>query len=425
MMMRKIGQSFQVTLTLVLAMLILASSSIPPADPGDALRRYTQMVAFDYVSWTANALIVKLGQAALTAPRYLTIEEQHGVVKDYLVLVQDTDEAEYQIEKIYADPKISDKAAALQPWQDKQQELRKRRAVLGPVAEEVIQKEISEVLAGFGLAVGGQPMPPVLYHVTPLPYALIISPRNVIREDNNISLDPDLTLDQMVALEKSVEYSLDVSTLVTPIGGIGIYPTMVMSTDNLPWMLETVAHEWTHNYLTLRPLGFNYFTTPALRTMNETTANMVGKEVGNELLRRYFPEYLPKPTPTAAPTPPGGKPTLAPTTGPPQFSFNKEMRMTRVQVDALLKEAKIGEAEVYMEERRQVFWDHGYLIRRLNQAYFAFNGAYADTPGGGAAGEDPVGPAVLALREKSKSLADFLNRIAWMTSFEELQRAIQ
>jgi hypothetical protein len=77
-----------------------------------------------------------------------------------------------------------------------------------------------------------------------------------------------------------------------------------------------------------------------------------------------------------------------------------------------------------MEQRRAVFWENGYLIRKLNQAYFAFHGAYADSPGG-AAGQDPVGPAVRALREQSASLADFINTIAWMNSFDELQEAIQ
>jgi hypothetical protein len=77
-----------------------------------------------------------------------------------------------------------------------------------------------------------------------------------------------------------------------------------------------------------------------------------------------------------------------------------------------------------MEQRREFFWKNGYLIRKLNQAYFAFYGAYADVPGG-AAGEDPVGPAVRALRAQSPSLADFVNTIAWMTSFEQLQQAIK
>jgi hypothetical protein len=77
-----------------------------------------------------------------------------------------------------------------------------------------------------------------------------------------------------------------------------------------------------------------------------------------------------------------------------------------------------------MEQRRQFFWDNGYLIRKLNQAYFAFYGAYADQPGG-AAGKDPVGEAVRKLRQQSDSLADFLNRISWMMSFEQLQRAVE
>jgi hypothetical protein len=89
----------------------------------------------------------------------------------------------------------------------------------------------------------------------------------------------------------------------------------------------------------------------------------------------------------------------------------------------LLAAGKIDEAESYMEQRRQLFVQNGYTIRKLNQAYFAFYGAYADVPGG-AAGEDPVGPAVRALRAHSKSLADFINRIAWMTSFDELKKAV-
>jgi hypothetical protein len=77
-----------------------------------------------------------------------------------------------------------------------------------------------------------------------------------------------------------------------------------------------------------------------------------------------------------------------------------------------------------MEQRRQLFWENGYGIRKLNQAYFAFHGAYADEPLS-AAGEDPVGAAVRALRAQSPSLAHFLNRISWMTSFEQLKQAVE
>jgi hypothetical protein len=107
----------------------------------------------------------------------------------------------------------------------------------------------------------------------------------------------------------------------------------------------------------------------------------------------------------------------------PPFDFRAEMHETRLATDALLAEGKIDEAETYMEARRIFFLQNGYLLRKLNQAYFSFYGAYADSPGG-AAGEDPVGPAVRALRAQSASLAEFVNRISWMTTFERLKKEV-
>ena len=78
-----------------------------------------------------------------------------------------------------------------------------------------------------------------------------------------------------------------------------------------------------------------------------------------------------------------------------------------------------------MEQRRQVFWNNGYHIRKINQAYFAFYGAYADAPGGGAAGADPVGSAVRLLRQQSPSLRVFINQISWMSSFEQLDKVVK
>ena len=115
----------------------------------------------------------------------------------------------------------------------------------------------------------------------------------MIQQIANISILPTLTLNDQIRLEEEVATSLDVSTLVVPIGGVGVYPTMVMETTDLRWTLDTIAHEWTHNYLNLRPLGLNYSTTPELRTMNETTASIVGGEVGTYVLQKYYPEILP------------------------------------------------------------------------------------------------------------------------------------
>jgi hypothetical protein len=184
--------------------------------------------------------------------------------------------------------------------------------------------------------------------------------------------------------------------------------------------VEVVAHEWVHNYLTLRPLGVNYLASPGLRTMNETVASIAGKEIGQALIERYYPEFAPPPEPVEQPS--TGQPEIP--ESPPAFDFQTEMRITRQNIDQLLASENIAEAEAYMEARRVIFWEHGYRIRKLNQAYFAFHGAYADHPSGGAAGEDPVGAAVRELRSASPNLAQFINRMSWMWSVDQLYVAI-
>jgi hypothetical protein len=338
---------------------------------------------------------------------------------------------ESRIEQIYADPSITDKEAATELLRKQLDEYTARQTQLAPFAESILQSQLSEALSELGLTTAGQPIPQVLYHTTPTPRALIVSPRDRIAQIANISILPTLTLNDEIALEDNVARSLNVSTLVVGIGGVGVYPTMVMETTDLPWMLDTIAHEWTHNYLNLRPLGLNYSTSPELRTMNETTASIAGNEVGRYVLEKYYPEFigLSQSRDSAVGLSRnliGFNFPLLPSNSleTPPFDFRAEMHTTRVTADALLAEGKIEEAESYMEQRRQFFWHNGYLLRKLNQAYFAFHGAYADVPGG-AAGEDPVGPAVRALREQSDSLADFINTIAWMTSFNQLQQAIK
>jgi hypothetical protein len=298
-----------------------------------------------------------------------------------------------------------------------------RQTQLSPLAEAVLQAQVSQILAEVGLTTAGQSVPNVWYHSTPLPMALIISPRDHIEQTANISVETDLTIDEISALESRVDEGLNVSSLVVNIGGVGVYPTMVMRSTDLNWILNTVAHEWIHNYLTLRPLGMLYGETNELRTMNETTASIAGNEIGGLVIERFYPELIRASRPSLSLiSAPFDHPEPGDFLRPP-FDFRVEMHETRVTADALLAEGKIDEAEAYMESRRAIFLKNGYLIRKLNQAYFSFYGAYADTPGG-AAGEDPVGPAVRALRAQSTSLADFVKTISWMTDFTQLKEAV-
>ncbi len=113
--MRLASQVFQNTLVFLLTLVLLVSSNVSAFNPADQVRRFTRSIEFDYVSWTVDALLLKLGQASLSVPHYLTEDEQHTVVIDYIKLVQDIDNVQHQVELIYADPKIIDKETQLNP----------------------------------------------------------------------------------------------------------------------------------------------------------------------------------------------------------------------------------------------------------------------------------------------------------------------
>ena len=105
---------------------------------------------------------------------------------------------------------------------------------------------------------------------------------------------------------------------------------------------------------------------------------------------------------------------------PPAFSFNREMQETRLEADRLLAEGNIEEAESYMEARRLVFADNGYFLRKLNQAYFAFHGSYADRP----TAVSPIGDQVRQVREQSATLKEFIETMSRVSSYDDLLRLV-
>jgi hypothetical protein len=422
-MFQRIIRGFEITITLLTLALITGYSNPSLINEIEKVRTYTRQIEFNYLTWMGNAAMIKLRTASIGAPYTFNNSSQKQIVTEYLRTTQSILEKEYLLETIYADVNITDKELGSITVREELAALYSRQTKLAPLAEAIIQDQVSQVLAENGLTAIGQTVPNVWYHSTALPMALIVSPRDHIEQIANISVDTDLPLDEQAALESRVDKGLNTSSLVVGIGGVGVYPTMVMRTTDLKWLLSVVAHEWTHNYLTLRPLGFLYGESPKLRTMNETTASITGEEIGALVVKRFYPELNTASHPTLSLISTSNGNSQSESFAPAPFDFRAEMNITRVTADALLAEGKIEEAESYMEKRRLVFLENGYLFRKINQAYFAFHGAYASSPGG-AAGEDPVGPAVRALREQSASLADFVNTIALMTSFEQLQKAV-
>ena len=413
----------------ILTPLVVTRSSIDTSADIELIRAFSRSEEFDYVKWEIDAIWQKLIFTSLGMPKRMSVAEGRTVIDETLDLNYQTRFLEWQIDQVYSNPEIIDPEIESQAYKDELVLIQQSYLFMSGVTESLLQAQINQGLAKESIAVLGQAFPPVLYRFSPLPKALIVSPRDVIRQDANLSLDPNISFDEIFAMEDDIAETLNVSTLITNIGGVGTYPSMVLKTSNLDWLLSTISHEWTHNYLTLRPLGINYGTSGETRTMNETTADIVGEAIKLKVAQTYYPEFIPEETLPEQEV--DEKPNDMPVEEEDAFDFAYEMYITRREADILLEAGEIEEAEAYMESRRQFFWDNGYQIRKLNQAYFAFHAAYVNAPSTGeegqtgAAGADPVGPAVWKLYENSENLSDFLRSIAWITSFEELQQAVQ
>ena len=432
-------------LFLALLATALHGDALSKSNPSDREVGLDQILAgkqFDFGSWLISAWANKLGHELVAPQHGLSDADQIQFMRDYLSKVQRFQQLEGQIVQAFTDPANTNPQTTTAILRQQRDALRAQINARQNLAEAIVQEQVESVLREEGFAVGGQVLPPVRFRFTDLPDVLIISKRDKIERIDQRELTTGLTVDEFDRIERAVDKQFNVSSIVEPIGGLGSYPTMLGETSDLRWTVKVVAHEWTHNYLLASYVGRNYGTDATARIINETTASIVEKEIGKRVLQRFYPDMTSlwfdgqgdkvtkgcclSLSPCHLVTLSLSAPMLASlssdwaTTGN-DFDFNKEMRETRVTADELLAHSKIEKAEAYMEERRKLFVQNGYGLRKLNQAYFAFHGAYNAVKGGApAAGKDPIGPAVQALRTRSKTVGDFVRAIAQVTNLVDV-----
>ncbi|MBF6598909.1 MAG: hypothetical protein IVW36_00170 [Dehalococcoidia bacterium] len=289
--------------------------------------------------------------------------------------------------------------------------LRRERDSIESSVQIILEGRLTKVVREAGLTrrIGGDVVwPPANIAFQQPPAVLVTSPRSTIAIAGERLLQGDLTLGKIEQIEKMAEADGKTSAAVIEISGIAMYPAIIPRSADYAGTMEDIAHEWTHQYLFFTPLGRRYFAGSDLTTLNETVANMVGRELGARLAAAY-----PLPARAKPPTP-------APPAPRPQVDFTTTMRNLRLQVEALLGQGKVAQAEGQMEQTRRFLAANGYYIREINQAYFAFEGSYADMPGS----IDPIGPKLQTLREESASLAAFVRRAQELTSPAQLNAAL-
>jgi hypothetical protein len=402
---------------IVATALLLQAAWRPAADPLDlAISTATRGQRFDLAAWTVSAVAGKLGDAVSNPAAGLTEEQATQRVREWLQMAQRAGQLASQIERTYADPATADPAAATAAQRAELVALRQQLRAEASTVEAILEQQLTTIVQVEGLTTAGLVWPPVRMSFSEPPHLLVVSPRDRIQRLRSVDLLPELDSAGRTAIEQIIAGGENLSAYVTGIGGYGVYPAMVIDRYGLPWTAETVAHEWIHNYLAFRPLGWAMLQGGEGVTINETVATIAGEELGRALLARYYPDLLPPP-----PVPIHSLEDLEQGDGEPmRFEFGPQMRATRLVVDDLLAGGYVEEAEAFMEVRRRTFAENGYLLRVLNQAYFAFHGSYAT----GAAATDPIGPKLTRLRELSPSLQAFLQTAEQLTSVAELDAAL-
>lgn len=286
--------------------------------------------------------------------------------------------------------------------------LRDERSGLRARLEEYLESEISRTIDGEGMGgPGALVWPPVDFRMDSPPKLLVTSPRDRIERLQDVLLAPGILVTDSERIEARILNDLDQSALVEGLGGLSTYPNIVPPDYDLMQLLEVAAHEWTHSYLFFRPLGQNFNASSDMLVLNETVASLAGEEIGWATWSRLTGEPAPQPHLLRDREEPRD-----PATG---FSFNAFMRETRGRVDELLGDGRVEDAEAYMEERRIELQEHGVFLRKLNQAYFAFHGTYADSP----SSTSPIGPQVAEYRRLSSGIGELVRELARAGTYEE------
>ena len=394
---------------MALALIILALSNSPGVY--STLKLATSPYEFRLVQWELANLPDKWWhQLAGALPWASRDDPEPGqLLREFTALSQELRLAEADLERLTA---TGNRPEAQAETQERINGLRRQLDAASPRAQAVLESAIDSILKREGLhSPLGAVFPPVDLVFTGAPLVLVVSPRDRIERQHSALLDTRMKVAEMESLEAQLLREQDVAALVLRAGGVASYPSMVNASGDLSNVVTTAAHEWLHQYWIFRPLGMNYFDNTTMTTLNETAADVAGDELGSMVYEAITGE------PTAVTRHQEHEATHD---HAETFNFFPEMRETRLRVDQLLEAEQIEEAEAYMEERRKVFVENGYLLRKLNQAYFAFHGSYGTSP----ASVSPIQDQIARVRAHASSVGEFVRTMSQFGTYEDFEEYV-
>ena len=296
---------------------------------------------------------------------------------------------------LWLDPPELDEAATFERWFGEGDESERKAAEL--LLERRIAQSVSELELDTALPLFGRVRlvwPPVDVDLTERLHVLVAARRDEVRLVRTVLLTADVQRDDYEQIESIVEADERWSAWVGRVGGVALYPASVVSSRNFLGTLQVMAHEWTHHYLSFYPLGLAYGRGSDMRTINETVADIVGDELGS--VAAESSAFVPSENVEAADR-----------WSEIRAATDPILRQLRIDVDALLAEGQVEEAERLMESVRLQLIDMGRPFRRINQAFLAFRGSYGASP----SSPSPWGRRLIEYRADQEDLATFLEAI--------------
>ena len=230
------------------------------------------------------------------------------------------------------------------------------------------------------------------------PKLLVTSPRNKIERSDEMLINSSIELEIIEKIESKIEEEENLSSIVIDIGGIAAYPAIIKESDNPRQLFLTFSHEWLHHYLIFYPLGRSYFSDIKMKEVNETLANIFSERLLADLCLKDFE--------------PKKEICFVREKEKNTFDYSNFMKNLRIEVDALLFEGKILKAEKLMDEATYILKSNGYNVRKINQAWFAFNGTYADSP----SSTSNIDKELLNFIDSQTSIKEAIDKIKYINS---------
>jgi peptidoglycan/xylan/chitin deacetylase (PgdA/CDA1 family) len=409
----------------LLLVTLMLSWLVPDGDrrSDSAVTSASLKYSYGLVSWELENVFDKWGHRVWTSfPWTPTSEDDRRQALDrYVDLVGELRDAKDELHDATSASDPDKRVVSLA--QDAVGRLISERNGLRDGLEEYLEQIIARTVQSDEVGLAGRFVwPPVDFRIDSPPKLLVTSPRDEIVRAQDVLIDPDISIGEMSRIEAELADSDDISALIIQTGGLASYPNVVPAAD-LKRLVEVGAHEWLHAYLVFQPLGRAYFGGGDIRSMNETLADIFGREVGLLVYSEVTGEPYVAPTrpDTARNTDPDEEDdadsSAAEIEDPEDFNFNRFMGATRKHTDELLADGLIDEAESYMEGSRVELLDHGYVIRKVNQAYFAFHGTYAESP----SSTSPVARYLWDLREQVDSVGELVKLLSPLGTYEDFE----